>query len=131
MKANLPDEQPGDAQLDPNDPVWQLLERAPMRKPDAWFVARTLARCRHASLSMEPGWFVLGRIWRWALGGGVGISLALALIVPRIHSVSMANNRQKNVQEAFEIVASLGTGTGTDSDSSSNTSASSWQDSSL
>ncbi len=111
-----------DAQLDENDPVWRLLGRASLPEPDAWFAARTLARCRHegqnggATVVSLPR---LTRMWRWALGGGLGLSLALVLMVAQIHSEKVDN--QKNVQEAFEIMASIDP----DSDSSS------WQDTSL
>jgi hypothetical protein len=127
MNADLPNDHPDDSQLDRNDPVWRLLGHAPMREPDAWFVSRTLARCRYARLSTEPGWAAFGQIWRWALGGGVGVSLAIALVATQIRSEAVTHVQQKNVQAAFEIVASLGT----DSDSSSTTGPSSWQDSSL
>jgi hypothetical protein len=127
MNADLPDDQPSDSKLDINDPVWRLLERAPMRQPDAWFAARTLARCRQGGLRMESGWAAFGQIWRWALGGGMGISLAVALAATQIRSESATHLQQKKVQEAFAIVASLGT----DPDSSSTPSTSSWQDLSL
>jgi hypothetical protein len=61
-------------------------------------------------------------MWRWALGGGLAFSMASALVVTQIHAEKA--DKQKNVQEAFEIMASIDT----DSDSSS---SSSWQDSSL
>ena len=64
--------------------------------------------------------FALARMWRWALGGGVILSVAVALAAAQIHTEKI--DKQINVQEAFEIVASMNT----DSDSSS----SSWQDSS-
>lgn len=127
MNADLPNDHPNDSLPESNDPIWGLLGHAPLPEPDAWFTARTLARCRFARLSAESGWETFGQIWRWALGGGVGVSLAVALVATQIRSESAAHVQQKNVQAAFEIVASLGT----DSDSSSTTSSSSWQDSSL
>jgi hypothetical protein len=127
MKAGPPNDPPQDVRLDENDPVWHLLARASRPEPDAWFTARTLARCRHEGLGMESGVISLARMWRWALGGGLALSLAVALVVTQIHSarVDRADN-QKKVQEAFEIMASIDT----DSDSSP-PSSSSWQDSSL
>jgi hypothetical protein len=127
VNANPSHDRPGDSQPDLNDPVWRLLDRAPLPEPDAWFAARTLARCRHEGLSVEPGWIAFARVWRWMLGGGVGLSLGIALVATQVRSESATHLQQKNVQEAFAIVASLGT----DSDSSFNTGASSWQDSSL
>ena len=125
MKAGPPNDSPQDARLDENDPVWRLLARAPRPEPDAWFAARTLARCRHEGLRMESGVISFARMWRWALGGGLALSMALALAATHSHSEKAA--KQKKVQEAFEIMASIGA----DSDSSITTSSSSWQDSSL
>ena len=126
MKADMPDEHPRDLRLDHHDPVWKLLGQAPLPQPDAWFAARTLARCRHVKANAETGWILMSRIWRWALGGGLGVSLAMALVVTQVHSTTH-DSKQKKVQEAFAIVASLGA----DSDPSSTTSSSSWQDTSL
>jgi hypothetical protein len=95
-----------------------------MPRPDGWFAARTLARCRHAGSATESRELVFGRIWRWALGSGFGVCLAL-LLVTRMHPVAPAAPaapNQQSVQEAFEIMATMAP----DSDSSS-----SWQDSSL
>ncbi len=102
-----------------SDPVWRLLARSPRPEPDAWFAARTLARCRNEAPAREAAPFV--RMWRWALGGGLALSMALALVVTQIRS--QTDDRQKNVQEAFEIMASI--------DSDSDTTSSSWQDSSF
>jgi hypothetical protein len=126
MKAGPPNNSPQDVRLDENDPVWRLLARAPRPEPDAWFAARTLARCRHEGLGTESGvgaFIGLARMWRWALGGGLALSMALVLVVTQINSEKAEN--QKNVQEAFEIMASI------DTDSDSSSSSSSWQDSSL
>ena len=59
------------------DALDRLLARAPMPEPDAWFTARTLARCRNEGLNAAPNAFFLARFWRWALGGGLGACLAL------------------------------------------------------
>jgi hypothetical protein len=126
MKAGPPNDHSKDVQLDENDPVWRLLARVPRPEPDAWFTVRTLARCRHEVMEaggVSPAWPArLGRMWRWALGGGLALSLALVFVATQSSS---ENDKQKNVQEAFEIMASMNT----DSDSSS--SSSSWQDSSF
>ena len=125
MKAS-PDNH--DPRLDDHDPVWRLLARAPRPEPDGWFTARTLARCRQVERRLEQGWMPFGRVWRWALGGGLGVCLAAILMVAQVqvHPNPPAAADQKNVQEAFEIVANLGS----DSDSSPS-SSSTWQDSSL
>jgi len=106
-----------------NDPVWQLLARAPRPEPDAWFTTRAMARCRAEGAGWESRLISLGRVWRWALGGGLGLSLAVGLLAAQIHADKV--DKQKNVQEAFEIMASI------DTDSDSSSSSSSWQDSSL
>jgi len=108
-----------------NDPLWNLLAQAPRPEPDAWFAARTMARCRNEGLGGETSGVTslsrLARMWRWALGGGLALSMALVLVVTQIQSEKV--DKQKNVQEAFEIMASM--------DSDSDSSSSSWQDSSL
>ena len=111
--------------LDDNDPVWQLLAKSPRPEPDDWFAVRTLARCRNTGLGMEGLNFRM--IWRWALGGGLGVCLAVVLLVPHNRPESAAPVQQANVQEAFEIMASMDNSP----DSSSSSSSSTWQDSSL
>ena len=124
MKAS-PDNH--DPLLDDHDPVWQLLARAPLPETDGWFTARTLARCRQVGRQVEKGWTPLGRVWRWALGGGLGVCLAAILMVSQVQvqPAPPATDDQKNVQEAFEIVANLGP------DTDSPSTPSTWQDSSL
>src|SRR5271155_3904192 len=103
------DTPPGD-DLDPrHEAVWAVLNRAPMPQPDPWFAASTLALCRREKRAvMSPA-----RMWRWALGGGLGLCLAVSLLAAQVHSEQV--DKQKNVQEAFEIMASIDS---TDSDSS-------------
>jgi hypothetical protein len=119
---------------DDKDPVWRLLDHAPLPEPDAWFAARTLARCRNEALAAESGGMVsLARVWRWALGGGVAICLALTLAVTQQvqHTHTEKVDNQKNVQEAFEIIASIDNSSSDSDSSSSSASPSTWQDSSL
>jgi hypothetical protein len=122
----LPDDDLRDERTEANDPVWSLLARAPLPEPDGWFAARTLARCRLGSPARhwEPG-----RLWRWALGTGLGVCLAMFAIT-RVHDETTVAAHQQNVQAAFEIVASMGDDSDSTSDSSSST-PDSWQDSSL
>jgi hypothetical protein len=114
---------------DPRDPLWQLLGQAPRPEPDAWFTARTMARCRNEGLGSDDrvggrmSWGAFSRIWRWALGGGLAFCMAVALVVQNQAQPEQADNQQK-VQEAFEIVASM------DTDSDSASTPSSWQDTS-
>jgi hypothetical protein len=127
MKAGNSSDLPQGSDLDPrHEAVWRLLGRAPMAEPDAWFAARTLARCR----SEKKAEISLGRIWRWALGGGLGVCLAVSLLVTQVTHVAPVQSQnvdqQKNVQEAFEIMASID-----NSDTDSAATSTSWQDSSL
>jgi hypothetical protein len=128
VKAGPPNNPPQDARLDENDPVWCLLARAPRPEPEAWFAARTLARCRREGLGAEARVNLstrlagLGRMWRWALCGGLALSMSVALVATQIHS-HKAHKQQRKVQEAFAIMASI--------DTDSDTSSSPWQDSSL
>jgi hypothetical protein len=130
MKESQPNFDPHDLQGDRNDPLWQLLGESPRPEPDAWFTVRTLARCREVKRAAEArAFYSLSGMWRWALGGGLSVCLALFLMVPRApfsHSEPVGN--QQSVQEAFTIMASIQT-SDSDSDSSTSTS-SSWQDSS-
>jgi hypothetical protein len=113
--------------VDPrHDAVWRLLDRAPRPEPDAWFVTRALARCRGEKRA------ALLQVWRWALGGGLGVCLAVSLLVAQVAQVhTQAVAEQKNVQEAFEIMASIDPAPSAASESDPSASASSWQDTSL
>ena len=130
MNAGPSSDRPEMDDLDPrHEAVERLLARAPMAEPDAWFAARTLARCRTEKQETVS----LTRIWRWALGGGLGICLAVSLLVVQVTQVApvQAQNadQQKSVQEAFEIMAS---NDNSDNDASSSSApTTSWQDSSL
>jgi len=134
MKAGPPHDSPPDARWDDDDPLWDLLGRAPRPEPDGWFATRALARCRKESKTAEVGiaaHFRFAQIWRWALGSGLAASMAIALMVAQVNSGQVNSGQihppkadnQKNVQEAFQIVAAVDT----DADSPSP----SWQDSSL
>ena len=124
MNAGPASDFPQGDDLDPrHEAVWRVLGRAPLPEPDAWFAARTLARCR----SDKQAALSLGRVWRWALGGGLGICLSVTLLFAQVSQVpSEKVDQHQNVQEAFEIVASMN-----NPDTDSSTSASSWEDSSL
>src|ERR1700677_1376546 len=99
-----PSNRPG-CREEENDPVWRLLGESPRPEPDAWMAARTLARCRAAG-GTASSW--LG-VWRWALGGGMGLCLAMVLLMTQVqHPVAVrTTDNQQEVQKAFEIVASL------------------------
>ena len=126
MNAGPHSDLPQGNDLDPrHEAVERLLGRAPMPEPDAWFTARTMARCR----SEKQEAVFLTRIWRRVLGGGLGICLAVTLVVAQVTQVAPVQtqgvDQQKNVQEAFEIMASSD-----NSDTDSQASSTSWQDSS-
>lgn len=124
MRAGTPYDDDRHPHAEENDPVWRLLAKSRPPEPDVWFAVRTLARCRHAEAPVEshgPAW---SHLWRWVLGTGLGICLTVLVVT---HVESANDNHQKNVQEAFEIMASLGN----DSDASPSSSSTSWQDSSL
>lgn len=127
MTVNPYNDNPRNPRLDENDPVWGLLARAPLPEPDAWFTTRTLARCREETPEPKLSWTSIGRVWRWALGGGLGVCLAVTLMMTQTPPHPASTDDQQNVQEAFEIVASVGSEPGSDTDSSS---SSTWQDSS-
>jgi len=131
MKANQPNDKRDHLDLDENDPVWQLLGESPRPEPDAWFATRTLARCRETGLALEARAIFFGSaLWRWALGGGLGVCLAVFLLVPQKQAASIAPADQKKVQDAFAVLASISpSDADADADSTSTTS-SSWQDSS-
>ncbi|MCE0522075.1 MAG: hypothetical protein LV480_04115 [Methylacidiphilales bacterium] len=121
---------PHDSPLEENDPVWRLLGESPRPEPDPWFTQRALTRCREVRQAAEAGALSssFSGMWRWALGGGLGVCLAVLLMVPRSpFSPPAPAANQQNVQEAFAIMASVGS---SDSDSDSDSSSSSsWQDS--
>ena len=129
MNAGPSSDLPQGNDLDPrHEAVERLLGRAPMPEPDAWFAARTLARCR----SEKQETVSLTRIWRWALGSGLGLCLAVSLLVVQVKQVAPVQapnaDQQKSVQEAFEIMASSDN---SDNDTTSSSPTTSWQDSSL
>ena len=113
--------------MEENDALWQLLGESPRPEPDAWFAARTLARCRHAGPG-DSWWLIAMTSWRRVLGTGLGIGLAAVLLTMNLSNTSAVSAKQENVQDAFAIMASLDT---SDSDSTSSSSSSSWQDQSL
>jgi hypothetical protein len=101
--------------LDENDPVWRLLAESPRPEPDAWFAVRTMARCRNAGLGSGLGLDSINfrTIWRWALGGGLGVCLAVFLLVPHNQpsttaaASSQPQGQQQDVQDAFAYMASM------------------------
>jgi hypothetical protein len=117
-----------DRSSEENDALWRLLGESPRPEPDAWFAARTLARCRYAT----PGvfsWLGFFSNWRRVLGTSLGLGLAVVLVARQLPSNDAAPDQQQNVQEAFAIMASLDSSSSSDTDSTS--SSSSTQDSSL
>jgi len=133
MNESQSNPDPHDSQWDNNDPVWRLLGESPRPEPDAWFTVRALARCREMSQAAEAqARTSLSGLWRWVLGGGLSVCLAIFLMVPRTGPTqSTPADHQAKVQQAFAIMASIDTSNSSDSDSDSDSSSSStWQDSS-
>jgi hypothetical protein len=111
-----------------SDLLDQVLGASPLPEPDAWFTARTLARCRTSRPEPRVTSFALARFWpRWAMLGIVVLASAGVTLqqTHRIHSLHL--HRQHRVQEAFEVMATMGKDKDKDKDSSDT----SWQDSSL
>ncbi len=106
------------------DALWRLLGQAPLPpQPDPWFTARTIARCRY-EVAEARHW--LGLAWRWALGSGLSVALAVFLFVPHLSFLNGAVSQKQKAQEAFEVMASLGSDADTTTPSSS---SATWQDS--
>jgi len=103
-----------------SDLLDRLLGLAPLPAPDAWFTARTLARCRMSQPDARPilSW---SRVWRsWAAAGVFTLCVA-GFGVQQIHrNHTLRKHHQHSAQEAFEVISTVSK----DSDSS-------WQDSSL
>jgi hypothetical protein len=93
-----------------SDPLDRLLLRAPLAQPDGWFTARTVARCRYSEPSRNNRFLAWTHFWpRWAIGGVFGLFLCAFTLQQVHHSQKIHSHKQKNLQEAFEIVASMGT----------------------
>lgn len=99
----------------------RVLGYAPLPTPDAWFTARTLARCRSAASVDQPvlSW---SRVWRrWAVAGVFTLCVVGFGAQQVNRNLTLKRHHRHRVQEAFEVMAKVDS---TDSDSS-------WQDSSL
>ena len=135
MKAGPNHDPSPEYRSEENDPLWDLLAQSPRPEPDAWFAARTMARCRHEGLSAErlmPVRGVFSKIWRWLVGGGLVASFAAVLLISQTFQAVQTDTaeKQKNVQEAFEVMATIDNND-SDSSSSSTSTSTSWQDTSL
>src|SRR5271154_2937411 len=67
-----------DRREEANDPVWRLLGESPRPEPGPWVVARTLARRREVGAASWRG------VLRWAVGGGMGLCLAMVLLARQV-----------------------------------------------
>jgi hypothetical protein len=126
MKAGPPHNFPQDKRWDEKDPLWRLLGEARRPEPSAWFTTTTLARCHHEAHVEKEGWLPHGvtvQIWRWAFAGALATCGIVAFMTHLITLNAETATSQKNVQDAFEVMAAMNT----DPDSSP---SSSWQDSS-
>jgi hypothetical protein len=106
------------------DPLDRVLGFSPLAEPDAWFTARTLARCRTSRPESRVSSFSLGRIWARCAVVGLFVLCAGGLGYQQAHRIDTLHmHHQHRVQEAFEVMATMGK----DKDSTD----SSWPDSSL
>ena len=98
----------------------RVLGAAPLPEPDAWFTARTLARCRSSQPS-APATISCGSFWRrWAVLGTLALCLTGFGLQQLHRNMTLRRHHQHSAQEAFEVISKM------DNDSDS-----SWQDSSL
>jgi hypothetical protein len=103
-----------------NDLLDRVLGAAPLPEPDAWFTARTLARCRSSQPTARPAvsW---GYLWRrWAVAGVFALSLAGFGLQQLHRNMTLRRHHQHSAQDAFEVISRI-----------DNNSDSSWQESSL
>jgi hypothetical protein len=103
-----------------HDVLDRLLDAAPLPEPDAWFTARTLARCRSSQPTARPtvSW---GYFWRrWAVAGVFALSLSGVGLQQLHRNMTLRRHHQHRAQEAFEVISQM-----------DNNSESSWQESSL
>ena len=93
----------------------RLLGLAPLPQPDPWFAARTLARCRSGRHAETPArrWSAFLPRWAFPALAAVCVSAVGFQQAHRIHTLQ--SHQQHQVQEAFEVVASM------DDDSDSST----------
>jgi hypothetical protein len=112
------------APFDPSsDPLDRLLGLSPLPRPDPWFAARTMARCR-LSPPVERFSFLRSiHFWSRWVPVSVFVLFAAGLSLQQFHRMHTlaVHHQQAQVQEAFEAMASMDD----DSDTTS------WQDSSL
>ncbi len=107
----------------PSDPLDRLLGLSPLPRPDPWFAARTLARCRLSQPAERFSFFRSMHFWSRWVPLSLVVLFAAGLSLQQFHRVHTlaVHHQQAKVQEAFEAMASLDD----DSDTPS------WQDSSL
>ncbi len=94
--------------MEPNDPIWKLLEKAPLREPDAWFAARTVARLRR---EVRPaGWRRFLPMTAWA-----GATAAIVLGVLHFTGTGLnplpehpGNGNTAKIQDALNYIADRG-----------------------
>ncbi len=86
-----------------------LLDLAPLPRPGPWFATRTMARCLSRRDHAEAApfrWNAL--LTRWA-GAGIFAVFLGGVGLQQVHRLhTLETHRQQRVQEAFEVMASLG-----------------------
>lgn len=92
--------------MDSNDPLWQLLGKAPLRQPDAWFAARTVARLRHEA---RPSiWAVWRRVLSLSAWTGAAAAIAVFATIHFMEPVKPGHDTAK-IQDALNYIADRGT----------------------
>jgi hypothetical protein len=93
--------------MDSNDPLWQLLGKAPLREPDAWFAARTVARLRRqARPTIWAAWRRIVTVSAWA---GAATAVTLMLTVHFAGLTLHQNHDTAKIQDALDYIADRGT----------------------
>jgi hypothetical protein len=90
--------------MDTNDPLWKLLGESPRLETDAWFGARTWARCRREAMAPSR-WSAAWPGWGWLTASVLAVALVLNIVTTR--PVTLAKNSTR-IQDALNFVADRG-----------------------
>jgi hypothetical protein len=88
----------------------RLLDAAPLRRPGPWFATQTMARCLAARRDEEtaPAFRWNAFFSRWALAGVCALFIGGLGLQQAHRKHTLETHRQQRVQEAFEVMASIG-----------------------
>jgi hypothetical protein len=98
--------------MEPNDPIWKLLGKAPLQEPNAWFAARTVARLRREAKQPAPSlWRRLLPVSAW-MGATAVVVVACVLSFggnpPRPVPTSAELSHRAKIQDALNYIADRG-----------------------